>query len=710
MSLASERSRRTRRRPWLTSAPLFRRRRRSSASGLGWGDVFGAIASGVATLVDVVKTGANAVLTLAVKGAQYVFEAIASIPGRVLDLVQEFFRTAGVVFDRLFSWLGFLFDWSDILRTKEAVKHALTTVLDFAGAALTYVGTTVAGELDAFRVGVHDRFTAVQALLDPSTTAAAAVPVTFGGYQQRFDAQVQPHLAVVNDANAVNIVQHALVNHSDRVALIPTTPGQDARDTMTAGTDDLIAKLQALEATDRSDPAFVRVLDFLHSLMDRGLGFAAVGVSELLGLLDDLVQLALKGLKDLTTAIVGAVTSILGALAQTLAAEWKIPLISPLYAKIAHAPLTTIDLVSLAVAIPANTLSKLVYQRSPFPDDNALARFTGTFTVASLTQQLPRTTSTTAEALPLVAATEATDPPPGPSGVAITFGMIGLVNRGIFIFTDTWLDADPEAGDKAWLNTLALAQGWLSMVASCPWFDEAGSPGFGDADSLEHVAWIFQVVPNGVDSYFYGTRLASKQEPADRPQRRHRRRSRHPRARSRQSRTDHLDRRSPHGRQPGRGGRQRRQPRRGTLRLHSGLLQVGVADRPPHPARGQRHRPCRTVGGRRRLRGEHGRFDDRRAAEQGAGHTTARSRPRPPGPDRHLIRSGCGLAPECRSAGTGLGGGALEALAVFEPPLRHRRRAGCCCRPAHPPTRRSAPERDRRDRRDGSSRRSCGRE
>ncbi len=229
-------------------------------------------------------------------------------------------------------------------------------------------------------------------------------------------------------------------------------------------------------------------------------------------MLDDLVQLALKGLKDLTTAIVGAVTSILGALASALTAEWKIPLISPLYAKVAQAPLTTVDLVSLAVAIPANALSRLVYQRSPFPDDAALTRFKGTFSVASLTRHLPGTPATT-DALPRVAETEPTDPPAGPSAVAITFGMIGLFNRAVFIFTDTWLDADPEAEDKAWLNTLALAQGWLGMVASCPWFDEAGPPGFADADGLERVAWIFQVVPNGVDSYFYVRDLRANQNP-----------------------------------------------------------------------------------------------------------------------------------------------------------------------------------------------------
>ena len=461
--------------------------------GLGWGDVFGAVTSGFATLVDVVATGATAVLTLAVKGVQYVFEAVVSVPGRVIDLVQEFFRSAGVVFDRLFGWLGFLFDWSDILRAKNAVKHALTTALDFAGAALACVGTTVAGQIDTFRTGVHDRITAVQALLDPSAGNPAAAPVTFDGYRRRFDPQVQPHLAAVNDANAVNIVRHALVNH--RAAITVTQPAHGVLDAMVAAADDLTSKLDALAGTGRADPAFVRVLDFVHSLSDRGLAFAAVGVSQLLGVLDDLIQLALKGLKDLVTTIVSAVTAVLEALESALTAEWTIPLISQLYTKVANAPLTTLDLISLAVAIPATTLSKLLYQRSPFPDDTALAAFTNTFTVASLTQHLPGGSTAPTTSTPA--------PRSVPPEVSAFFGLAALVNRGLFIFTDTALDADPDAGDMQWLNTLALVQEWLAWGVSCPWIDEDGPLGFGDADSFERLVWLFGVVPAGVDSYFY---------------------------------------------------------------------------------------------------------------------------------------------------------------------------------------------------------------
>src|SRR5262249_19812995 len=146
-----------------------------------------------------------------------------------------------------------------------------------------------------------------------------------------------------------------------------------------------------------------------------------------------------------------------------LTAEWDIPLISALYTKVANAPLTTVDLAALVVAIPATTLSKLVYQRSPFPDDAAVAAFKTSFTAATVTQHLSHATAApTSAAGPVVATAEPTQAPRTvPPDASIFFRMVALVNRGVFIYTDTALDIDPEADEKPWLNTLALVQEWV---------------------------------------------------------------------------------------------------------------------------------------------------------------------------------------------------------------------------------------------------------
>ena len=97
------------------------------------GDLAEAFADGVATAVKYTVKKAGEAITATVKfvieGVQYAFEQTMKRIEQIFDIVMVVFDAIGATFDALVKWLGFLFDWPDILRTKDALAHMVTETL-----------------------------------------------------------------------------------------------------------------------------------------------------------------------------------------------------------------------------------------------------------------------------------------------------------------------------------------------------------------------------------------------------------------------------------------------------------------------------------------------------------------------------------------------------------------------------------------------------
>ena len=72
-------------------------------------------------------------------------------------------------------------------------------------------------------------------------------------------------------------------------------------------------------------------------------------------------------------------TAIKGtAFTSALNEDWNVPILSPLFAHATNGmPMSTVNLISLVMAIPATVLYKAVYNKAPFATDADLAAHTG---------------------------------------------------------------------------------------------------------------------------------------------------------------------------------------------------------------------------------------------------------------------------------------------------------------------------------------------
>ncbi len=103
-------------------------------------DAAGSVATVVVSAVgDVI----DATITMVVAGVTYVWDAVIQGVGQLLDLVQTIFSSLQADFWALVGWLGWVFNWNDILLTHQAISYFLTNGIDWAKYAIGQVQGTI---------------------------------------------------------------------------------------------------------------------------------------------------------------------------------------------------------------------------------------------------------------------------------------------------------------------------------------------------------------------------------------------------------------------------------------------------------------------------------------------------------------------------------------------------------------------------------------
>ena len=107
--------------------------RADRASWPKWMTKLGDFVRGVATkaveiveiVVDFVGESIKAAFEIIVEGVQYVFDVVFKFVDEVISCIGVIFEKIKVGFKDLFSWLGRIFNWEDILRCKKAVSYGI---------------------------------------------------------------------------------------------------------------------------------------------------------------------------------------------------------------------------------------------------------------------------------------------------------------------------------------------------------------------------------------------------------------------------------------------------------------------------------------------------------------------------------------------------------------------------------------------------------
>lgn len=360
-----------------------------------WGDVFDAVANGIMSIASwtITKVGQTiqASITLAIGAAQAVFNAVLNFVQQCVDLAEAVFDFVQVTFENLFSWLGFLFDWSDILLAKDGVAFIFEQLFDMSTQMLQYLQNQVNTTMSGWQESIAGWFDQIIG----NTLAQNSILQAQTQQQQSYAEPMDSELL-----NSKNIVFSGFVQNMDGSS-VPAGFGT----LVTDPNDPISLAVAALEAASNnyqsgSDQAnFAAALTYFENMAqqlttapDQALLSAMSGFLAIFKLLAvSAIQLA----QSIVNAILQAIAALLTAIKTALTAAWNIPFVSAFYAWLTATDenpdgdqLSALELAALVIAIPGTIATKLLTDNAPFPTPADLTAFESQYTAANILSQL----------------------------------------------------------------------------------------------------------------------------------------------------------------------------------------------------------------------------------------------------------------------------------------------------------------------------------
>ncbi|HYR12262.1 MAG TPA: hypothetical protein VEQ60_31030, partial [Longimicrobium sp.] len=351
--------------------------------GVDWGAVWNAIRSGVEWAIDgltrIVVTIVNGIATVLFEIAGKIFEAVLEVVQQAFDFIEGVWNWLKVKLQQLYEWLAFLFNPADFARTAEGVKHTVGVVLDFGADAVHALRGQVEQGFDNLKANlesVTDRLVRqLNGQGDPGV----------GGYFEEHQATDEQ-----SNTNDHNIFFNALQENQGAIRV--TGGGAVALSRSAALDDPISGVLERMRELSNNfefgdgkkafDEAFA-YFDNVGSDPGRALDLVLSG---LVKVFEGVALFAIDVAKGVVLTLFDLVEDLLRMFREALFAEWEIPVVSQLYKLFTGESLsiTPVDVAAWVVAIPSTLLSKVVLNRSPYPDDAALQRFKEGFTVEML--------------------------------------------------------------------------------------------------------------------------------------------------------------------------------------------------------------------------------------------------------------------------------------------------------------------------------------
>jgi Flp pilus assembly pilin Flp len=476
------------------------------------GDLIAGLIDGVVKVAKCVVSWVGdqlqAAWTIIVNGVTYVFDAIVETITDAFNVVSAFFAQVGAAFAKVVEWLGFLFDWGDILRTAAAIEYVLSGV----------IGGVLTGGLPQLQTKVDGWFSAAQSQLATLLQDAQNAIGRNGSLSTGADSLVPTPPPALDAVAGTNIVLDGTMNNIAGASVDTTSPRAQrrlaacakVRARRTADTDPVLQLASYLQ----SSPAYANTSSAVDSTTDGGNtdGALASPLGSLLSTLQDLATTALEyaqsAFDDAFSTVSSGADSLFGE-DGLLSMELDIPYVSALYTYLTGQPTLTIGgLISLILAIPTTIVYKLAANAAPFPDDAAITSFKSAITADGI---LAATGLAASASSGLVLG--AIDPV-----IAKFFGTFNGVAMLLLGVAEAAADLIPLNVDSTWepivsmLSLMVLLLEWLAFFSSCTYLQGASTFSWScDAEGISNITWAMGVAGPVFDSVaFWSTSSDAK--------------------------------------------------------------------------------------------------------------------------------------------------------------------------------------------------------
>ncbi|PNP58955.1 hypothetical protein THARTR1_01203 [Trichoderma harzianum] len=324
-----------------------------------WHEVEDKVEDAVEWGVNLVEDGAGKVWQFIIKIGEEVYSFILDTASVIVKAVVWVFKKLGVLLQDVIDFLGYLFNWDDILATADSITTGFNAALDYGQHLLDTTEITVDSWLEELRTTIKAQLPALQnqnydgaSTAPKSVKSKAALETTAASTADDTDQDVKSDVAYNWSTYYFTYgggTTNAVLNDN-------STPGS-AEDDLVAIWDDIqdeldtIVKLCTNVAKD--------FLDFF----DSGKYDIKALMVKISGDLIDAIIDSLKTLGDILFKALALGINLIKTLSNS---NMDIPVIGWLWKKIAgNRPLSLLGLVALLMAIPTTVLYKAKASKAP---------------------------------------------------------------------------------------------------------------------------------------------------------------------------------------------------------------------------------------------------------------------------------------------------------------------------------------------------------
>ncbi|KZO89486.1 hypothetical protein CALVIDRAFT_543523 [Calocera viscosa TUFC12733] len=315
----------------------------SSASDVfwdGWNWVVNKATAAKDWFVDTVGDVWHFVVTI----AGTVYDFVLDTAAKVVKAISWMLQKIEIAWDTMVQWLGYIFDWQDIMNTKNSIKLMVNGLLTFGSNYLKNEAQSLNAYFDQLQSQITQSFTTAPtatatpasqnmgdspSLTSASKTSQSSAPANYGNYQLDHGGAADASIlgTFVGDTSLSNL-------YTQRIA-------------------PLLQQLLADAETIGS-----QIVD----LFNQGL---SITVADIQQFAKQFAIAFLQLIKDLVTNVVLLGADILQGLETILNTEFQIPVIGPLLESFGVGTVSILEAVALFLAIPATILAKIITGSNP---------------------------------------------------------------------------------------------------------------------------------------------------------------------------------------------------------------------------------------------------------------------------------------------------------------------------------------------------------
>lgn len=313
---------------------------------LSVGDFFRTIGSAVWERIKAVTIKViNGIVNVVTKIGDAVYHAVLDCVSAVANAVEWVFNKVKVFVKDMIKWVGFIFNWSDIVRTHKVLKNVLFKYAKHSVSQISNVETSVSSGLDD---------------LDDKLREWSGLPDRGGKLGDRAESGKDEKAGYNNpQAGWVGDQTSANLSSSDLEAQKKPAP------------EGWWAVLEELKSfvEHEGDTVSQTIKDIRTKIIEPYGSLTAVEVVQrLVGVIG---SLAVQSAKHIVVLVLRIIRILADKVLDGLDEPIKIPVISALYKRIAGEELTILDLVCLIAAAPATIIYKAITNQTPFPDNQS---------------------------------------------------------------------------------------------------------------------------------------------------------------------------------------------------------------------------------------------------------------------------------------------------------------------------------------------------